>query len=69
MKLTPIDTEKIRGRYHYSYVDPKNKLVQSAGAGDDTEASLKLLATKLNEVIQYINSSHGEVEVLPINEE
>lgn len=60
--IEPIDTTKIRGKWQeakdeqYSIVGLDKVFTQTNfSAGDDTIASIKLVADKLNEVIEYIN--------------
>lgn len=51
-----IDTNKIRGRWQ----ELDEKHVAVAG-GDDTIKSIKLVADKVNEIVEWINSKKDQL--------
>lgn len=52
--MEKIDIGKIRGRWEER--DIMNRLV---GGGDDTIESIKMVAEKVNEVVEWINKLSG----------
>lgn len=56
--MRKIDVSKIRGKWQPDGVEftEEGYLKVSGGAGDETEQSLKLLAEKLNEMVDWANN-------------
>lgn len=51
--INKINLKDIRGEYQYSNKD-------GCGAGDDTEQSLKLIAEKVNELVEIVRGIQEE---------
>lgn len=60
--IEKIDTNKIRGKYTEFDMDGK-----VLGGGDDTIDSIKLIAEKLNELVDAVNKLNEPVEMPPYN--
>lgn len=54
-KIEKIDVDKIRGEWQYWGNDTGNGARPIAG-GNDTVESMKTIAEKLNEVVDYLNN-------------
>ena len=58
--MEKIDLNKIRGKYiEYGEVGTKWENVCIAG-GDDTIESIKMVADKVNEIIEYLSPQSGD---------
>lgn len=53
--MNKIDLNKIRGRYNET-IDHGNGVFGTAG-GDDTIESIKMVAEKVNELIDFLNTN------------
>jgi len=53
--IEKIDINKIRGKWQTADIDNPHYIT---GMGDDTEQSLKLLANKINELVEVVNALH-----------
>lgn len=56
--MKPIDIDKIRGRWQDSNM--MDGLMLSSG-GDDTIESIKMVAEKVNEIVEWIESKKDQL--------